>query len=104
MPDNQGFTAHHNEWFGGVFSQGPQAFAIASRKNHGLFHCWMIPQKVRPSTVRSEEHTSELQSRGHLVCRLLLEKKKKLLIMYNQMPHQKNVLMHIYPQKEAKNQ
>src|SRR5439155_15181547 len=28
-------------------------------------------------THRSEEHTSELQSRGHLVCRLLLEKKKK---------------------------
>src|SRR5271166_7054007 len=32
---------------------------------------------TRPSTRRSEEHTSELQSRGHLVCRLLLEKKKK---------------------------
>src|SRR5439155_24797303 len=29
---------------------------------------------------RSEEHTSELQSRGHLVCRLLLEKKKKKLM------------------------
>src|SRR2546422_7625820 len=29
------------------------------------------------STLRSEEHTSELQSRLHLVCRLLLEKKKK---------------------------
>src|SRR5690625_7940471 len=29
------------------------------------------------SSTRSEEHTSELQSRGHLVCRLLLEKKKK---------------------------
>src|SRR5690625_7014048 len=29
-----------------------------------------------PSPGRSEEHTSELQSRGHLVCRLLLEKKK----------------------------
>src|SRR5439155_18962854 len=28
---------------------------------------------------RSEEHTSELQSRGHLVCRLLLEKKNELL-------------------------
>src|SRR5437870_6507849 len=28
------------------------------------------------SSWRSEEHTSELQSRGHLVCRLLLEKKK----------------------------
>src|SRR5690625_6960828 len=31
--------------------------------------------------VRSEEHTSELQSRGHLVCRLLLEKKKTILHM-----------------------
>src|SRR2546422_6379056 len=29
--------------------------------------------------LRSEEHTSELQSRLHLVCRLLLEKKKKLM-------------------------
>src|SRR3989442_11855690 len=34
-------------------------------------------KKVSPSVVRSEEHTSELQSRPHLVCRLLLEKKKK---------------------------
>src|SRR5688572_31234221 len=30
-----------------------------------------------PSSVRSEEHTSELQSQSNLVCRLLLEKKKK---------------------------
>src|SRR5207253_5900713 len=29
---------------------------------------------IRPLKGRSEEHTSELQSRGHLVCRLLLEK------------------------------
>src|SRR5690554_6962726 len=29
------------------------------------------------ASIRSEEHTSELQSRPHLVCRLLLEKKKK---------------------------
>src|SRR5215510_2581590 len=33
-------------------------------------------QTVRIPPLRSEEHTSELQSRGHLVCRLLLEKKK----------------------------
>src|SRR3712207_7073984 len=32
-----------------------------------------------PRTDRSEEHTSELQSRQYLVCRLLLEKKKKKL-------------------------
>src|SRR5258707_10748338 len=36
---------------------------------------------VRQDTCRSEEHTSELQSRQYLVCRLLLEKKKK------QLPH-----------------
>src|SRR5690625_6884584 len=33
--------------------------------------------KMSQKIIRSEEHTSELQSRGHLVCRLLLEKKKK---------------------------
>src|SRR5439155_10958618 len=32
--------------------------------------------RQRAGELRSEEHTSELQSRGHLVCRLLLEKKK----------------------------
>src|SRR3712207_7435913 len=32
---------------------------------------------ISPSSARSEEHTSELQSRQYLVCRLLLEKKKK---------------------------
>src|SRR5690625_6880131 len=35
---------------------------------------YVVPHKAIGS--RSEEHTSELQSRGHLVCRLLLEKKK----------------------------
>src|SRR6266508_5091390 len=45
--------------------------------------CLRSPPQVRPGwrsedgRSRSEEHTSELQSRGHLVCRLLLEKKKK---------------------------
>src|SRR6266498_4217570 len=33
---------------------------------------------ARRGRARSEEHTSELQSRPHLVCRLLLEKKKKI--------------------------
>src|SRR5258707_11102164 len=33
--------------------------------------------------VRSEEHTSELQSRQYLVCRLLLEKKKKIMLAEN---------------------
>src|SRR2546430_16209898 len=37
----------------------------------------LISQRIEP---RSEEHTSELQSQSNLVCRLLLEKKKKLLV------------------------
>src|SRR2546428_4344124 len=36
--------------------------------------------RFRWQTERSEEHTSELQSRSDIVCRLLLEKKKNLLI------------------------
>src|SRR5690625_6749478 len=39
--------------------------------------CKELPSEVVYIIIRSEEHTSELQSRGHLVCRLLLEKKKK---------------------------
>src|SRR2546430_6294848 len=35
------------------------------------------PRRVREPQRRSEEHTSELQSQSNLVCRLLLEKKKK---------------------------
>ena len=45
-----------------------------------LIHALLTAAQLRPGlvgTVRSEEHTSELQSRTNLVCRLLLEKKKK---------------------------
>src|SRR5215510_15772556 len=44
--------------------------------------------RVKPD--RSEEHTSELQSRGHLVCRLLLEKKKKNLNLNSPIHHNKH--------------
>src|SRR5690554_7183687 len=43
----------------------------------GRFGCAGRPRPQLPCLFRSEEHTSELQSRPHLVCRLLLEKKKK---------------------------
>src|SRR5690625_6183430 len=43
----------------------------------GALHTLMnIEGMMQGGSTRSEEHTSELQSRGHLVCRLLLEKKK----------------------------
>src|SRR5437870_2604093 len=49
-----------------------------------LQHPRCVYQILRRMLQRSEEHTSELQSRGHLVCRLLLEKKKN---QNNYKPH-----------------
>src|SRR5262245_64789498 len=43
----------------------------------GLSFCALATSPLQPCATRSEEHTSELQSLRHLVCRLLLEKKKK---------------------------
>src|SRR2546422_4423096 len=40
--------------------------------------CTSSRTRIEPMLQRSEEHTSELQSRLHLVCRLLLEKKKNI--------------------------
>src|SRR3712207_6935646 len=40
-----------------------------------------VASKARRLKARSEEHTSELQSRQYLVCRLLLEKKKIIIIL-----------------------
>src|SRR3989449_2925255 len=53
---------------------GPKAEYLLVREAAGYGHAAVV------QTVRSEEHTSELQSRLHLVCRLLLEKKKKRMI------------------------
>src|SRR5690554_2386361 len=48
-----------------------------------------VPNLLLTDYARSEEHTSELQSRPHLVCRLLLEKKKKKKNMYR-IDHKRN--------------
>src|SRR2546422_6640784 len=64
--------------------QHPAAAARKLRSGRGRAGTGVV-QRNRPmrqlphsvARVRSEEHTSELQSRLHLVCRLLLEKKKK---------------------------
>src|SRR5690606_40514915 len=56
-----------------------QFFLVAVREamaNAGLAYEEDDPAAARAGLVRSEEHTSELQSRENLVCRLLLEKKK----------------------------
>src|SRR5438445_1584558 len=48
--------------------------SFASRTLRDLAH--MVRLRGAETVIRSEEHTSELQSRQYLVCRLLLEKKK----------------------------
>src|SRR3712207_8503655 len=51
----------------------------------GHRHAQRVGARSAADPIRSEEHTSELQSRQYLVCRLLLEKKKKIIyiIKYN---------------------
>src|SRR3712207_9014549 len=58
-----------------------QTFYEKEKKNRQKFrHNELYPTLTRPDLdIRSEEHTSELQSRQYLVCRLLLEKKKQKL-------------------------
>src|SRR5690625_6638519 len=45
------------------------------------FDCWGLMRGMKTLALRSEEHTSELQSRGHFVCRLLLEEQKNGLAL-----------------------
>src|SRR6266498_99775 len=58
--------------FGGVVGESPAMRAVLERARQIA--------ALDETPPRSEEHTSELQSRPHLVCRLLLEKKKKNII------------------------
>src|SRR5690625_6428895 len=72
--------------FRSVAAYGPKALRLAGEIADGYILQladldiaeWMIAtvRQAAADAGRSEEHTSELQSRGHLVCRLLLEKKK----------------------------
>src|SRR5690625_6816330 len=68
-----------------IFTLFPYTTLFRSRKklfevNAMIFFGWCLCTQTAAffnwTFSRSEEHTSELQSRGHLVCRLLLEKKK----------------------------
>src|SRR5690606_24429179 len=58
-------------------TMGLQYLEMMKTLGEGESTKWIIPMDLEPHRVaRSEEHTSELQSRENLVCRLLLEKKK----------------------------
>src|SRR5437016_11037257 len=60
-----------------IFARFNRASGQTSRPIHREALCPRFPSSPRSRRRRSEEHTSELQSLTNLVCRLLLEKKKK---------------------------
>src|SRR5690625_6788221 len=53
-----------------------QRFFLLASESQDSLEVYLLKKISWKRKTRSEEHTSELQSRGHLVCRLLLEKKK----------------------------
>src|SRR5690625_3878324 len=74
--------SHVSEWhvLCGPGNNGGDGWVTALELlRHGQPACvWELNAgRQLPAPARSEEHTSELQSRGHLVCRLLLEKNKR---------------------------
>src|SRR2546430_12220460 len=68
-------TLFRSSLFSTVFSGSTSCLPASSLARKAVFTVTSMPSLVR----RSEEHTSELQSQSNLVCRLLLEKKKKKL-------------------------
>src|SRR5690625_6129699 len=72
-----------SEWLtrtGLLTGDAPQGLVFPALFSGGVILVSVNFANVHLDTHRSEEHTSELQSRGHLVCRLLLEKKKQKTI------------------------
>src|SRR5690625_5725106 len=64
------------DWcIGDSFVVGAQASGLRFGRGTAIGLQQPVEELIGGDTLRSEEHTSELQSRGHLVCRLLLEKK-----------------------------
>src|SRR2546429_1010950 len=66
-----------------LFRSPPAPRQAADRSAGGCAHRGARDPPSARSSRRSEEHTSELQSRLHLVCRLLLEKKKGLSFIHH---------------------
>src|SRR5699024_12872208 len=80
-PDLPSFPTRRSSALGGAnrtLACMTQSYHHHHRRN-GSIHGYQLSSRVVFATYRSEEHTSELQTRFDLVCRLLLEKKKNLM-------------------------
>src|SRR3712207_7505115 len=76
--DRESGHAGHHDRVTEVLLQGAERGQEDAQHTHD--HGGQADQSAAGTSARSEEHTSELQSRQYLVCRLLLEKKKKLTL------------------------
>src|SRR2546429_1765478 len=73
------FRSHRRRRLRGVAPAPPRpVILVRSQPAIGRTLVYFTWPRAKLDSIRSEEHTSELQSRLHLVCRLLLEKKKKI--------------------------
>src|SRR5258708_29627269 len=70
-----------------VSRSSPRPFSSGSSSTDGI----ASHRRCIGSQVRSEEHTSELQSPDHLVCRLLLEKKKDADTLFAESRHNRGI-------------
>src|SRR5690242_21393121 len=81
------FRSSDTNPYGGVFGgwlmgqMGLACGSFVSRRTAGKALLVAADSIKFPGAMRSEEHTSELQSHVNLVCRLLLEKKKKITLL-----------------------
>src|SRR3712207_7855886 len=66
-----------------TFVAGGHAVRAEAWRDDGAVTAITLAAANEPAAGRSEEHTSELQSRQYLVCRLLLEKKKKNVMSFH---------------------
>src|SRR3989442_11979469 len=72
--------------FRSVFLLHRAAIVKGDKRPHPINSTGQVTAALLESKDRSEEHTSELQSRPHLVCRLLLEKKKAAIWFFLPLP------------------
>src|SRR2546430_6522357 len=76
------------DWSSDVCSSDLRAIRFSHTSSGVTAHCSGIGRSDQIAcSLRSEEHTSELQSQSNLVCRLLLEKKKKKNHIYKLTPN-----------------
>src|SRR3712207_8183649 len=68
------FRSRNHDW---LHLSNDHIISMPDTWEYPWYAAWDLAFHCIPYALRSEEHTSELQSRQYLVCRLLLEKKKK---------------------------